>query len=220
MKQNLRYCILLIFALSLSISVAQTRGIDVSKYQGTINWTKVASDKTIKFVYIKATEGTTIQDPYYKTNIKNAKKAGLLVGSYHLYSGKTTAYQQFANFKAVVKKSEQDLIPVLDIEEIHGRNLYKARVDKILELMELEYGVKPIIYTCEKVYWDHFSGKEYADYQIFIANYSRYPSTRFTIWQHSQTGRVPGIKGPVDLDKFHKNKGLDDIKLPKPKTNQ
>jgi lysozyme len=63
---------------------ARTRGIDVSKYQGNINWTKVAKDSTIRFVYIKATEGTSIQDPYYKTNIAKAKKAGLLVGSYHL----------------------------------------------------------------------------------------------------------------------------------------
>ena len=216
----IRLSVLLVAICGTLLANAQIRGIDVSKYQGTINWTKVASDKSIKFVYIKATEGTTIQDPYYKTNIKNAKKAGILVGSYHLYSGKTTAYQQFDNFKSVVKKNEQDLIPVLDIEEVQGRNLYKKRVDKLLELMELEYGVKPIIYTCEKVYWEHFSGKEYEQYQIFIANYNRYPSTRFTLWQHSQTGRVPGIKGPVDLDKFHKNKGLDDIKLPKPKTNQ
>lgn len=205
----------LFFALVwIDFANAQIIGIDVSKYQGTINWPKVASDKSIKFVYIKATEGTTIQDPLYKTNVKNAKKAGILVGSYHLYSGKTTAYQQFDNFKSVVNKSEQDLIPVLDIEEIQGRNLYKKRVDKLLELMEIEYGVKPIIYTCEKVYWEHFSGKEYEQYQIFIANYNRYPSTRFTIWQHSQTGRVPGIKGPVDLDKIHENKCLNDIKLP------
>ena len=57
----------------------RTRGIDVSKYQGTINWTKVAKDSTIRFVYVKATEGTSIQDPMYRTNITKAKKAGLLV---------------------------------------------------------------------------------------------------------------------------------------------
>lgn len=196
---------------------ASPQGIDVSKFQGVIDWRKVKASGKVKFAYIKATEGTSIQDPMYKRNIDSARAAGILVGSYHLYSKKTTAYQQFGNFKKVVQKSKQDLVPVLDIEERYGRDLYIARVDKILELMELEYGVKPLIYTSEKVYWEHFSSKKYKNYHIFIANYRRYPSTRFTLWQHSQTGRVKGISGDVDLNKFHKNHGLNEIKMPKKK---
>ncbi len=196
---------------------ASSQGIDVSKFQGVIDWRKVKASGKVKFAYIKATEGTSIQDPMYKRNIDSARAAGILVGSYHLYSKKTTAYQQFGNFKKVVQKSKQDLVPVLDIEERYGRDLYIARVDKILELMELEYGVKPLIYTSEKVYWEHFSSKKYKNYHIFIANYRRYPSTRFTLWQHSQTGRVKGISGDVDLNKFHKNHGLNEIKMPKKK---
>lgn len=196
---------------------ASSQGIDVSKFQGVIDWRKVKASGKVKFAYIKATEGTSIQDPMYKRNIDSARAAGILVGSYHLYSKKTTAYQQFGNFKKVVQKSKQDLIPVLDIEERYGRDLYIARVDKILELMELEYGVKPLIYTSEKVYWEHFSSKKYKNYHIFIANYRRYPSTRFTLWQHSQTGRVKGISGDVDLNRFHKNHGLNEIKMPKKK---
>lgn len=196
---------------------ASSQGIDVSKFQGVIDWRKVKASGKVKFAYIKATEGTSIQDPMYKRNVDSARAAGILVGSYHLYSKKTTAYQQFGNFKKVVQKSKQDLVPVLDIEERYGRGLYIARVDKILELMELEYGVKPLIYTSEKVYWEHFSSKKYKNYHIFIANYRRYPSTRFTLWQHSQTGRVKGISGDVDLNKFHKNHGLNEIKMPKKK---
>ena len=89
---------------------AQTQGIDVSKYQGKIKWERVAKNKKVKFVYIRATEGATIQDSYYKTNVKAARKAGLMVGSYHVYSSKTTAYQQFANFKSIVEKKKQDLM--------------------------------------------------------------------------------------------------------------
>ena len=196
---------------------AQTRGIDVSKFQGKINWTKVAKDKTIKFVYVKATEGTSIRDPYYKTNIAKARKAGLLVGSYHLYSSKTTAYQQMANFKSMVNKKEQDLVPVLDIEGHHSGRLYMERVDKLLELMEKEYGVKPMIYTSEKVYKLHFSGKKYRKYHIFIANYRRTPSVRYTLWQFTETGHVSGISGCVDISKFDRNHGLSDILLPKKK---
>ena len=195
----------------------RTRGIDVSKYQGNINWTKVAKDSTIKFVYIKATEGTSIQDPMYRANIAKAKKAGLLVGSYHLYSSKTTAYQQMANIRSVIKKKEQDLIPVLDIEGHHSGRLYMERVDKLLELMEKEYGVKPMIYTSEKVYKLHFSSKKYAKYHIFIANYRGTPTVRYTLWQYTETGRLSGIAGNVDFSRFNRNHSLSDIKMPKPK---
>ena len=102
---------------------ASSQGIDVSKFQGVIDWRKVKASGKVKFAYIKATEGTSIQDPMYKRNIDSARAAGILVGSYHLYSKKTTAYQQFGNFKKVVQKSKQDLIPVLDIEERDGRDL-------------------------------------------------------------------------------------------------
>ena len=107
----LLFVLLLHFPLSTTNLSAQTRtrGIDVSKFQGTINWTKVAKDSTIKFVYVKATEGTSIRDPYYKTNITKAKKAGLLVGSYHLYSSKTTAYQQMANMRKMIKRASRIL---------------------------------------------------------------------------------------------------------------
>ena len=195
----------------------RTRGIDVSTYQGNINWTKVAKDSTIRFVYVKATEGTSIKDPYYSANIKGARKAGLLVGSYHLYSSKTTAYQQMGNIRSVVKKKEQDLVPVLDIEGHHSGRLNMERVDKLLELMEKEYGVKPIIYTSERVYKTHFANKKYSKYHIFIANYRGYPKTRFTLWQYTETGHCSGIKGYVDFIRIHRNHSLSDIKMPKPK---
>ena len=207
-------CTLLVLAMCC-FTALQAQGIDVSKFQGTIDWKKVAKSKKVKFVYIRATEGTSIKDPNYKSNIDSARKAGILVGSYHVYSSKTSAYTQFANFKSVVVKKKQDLIPVLDIEGHHSGRLDMARVNKLLQLMEKEYGVKPMIYTSEKVYHEHFSGKKYLAYHIFIANYKGTPTTRYTLWQHSMTGRISGIKGDVDLSKFHKKHSLYDILLPK-----
>lgn len=205
--------ILLCFALTAVSAVAQ--GIDVSKYQGKVNWSKVAKSKSVKFVYIKATEGASIKDPNYKANIDSARNAGLYVGSYHVYSSKTTASEQFANFKSRVSKKKQDLIPVLDIEGYHSGRLDMARVDKLLQLMEKEYGVKPMIYTSEKLYQDHFAIKKYSAYHIFVAKYKGAPSIRYTLWQHSQTGRVKGISGNVDLDKFGPKHSLYDIAMPK-----
>jgi lysozyme len=217
-KCNLALLALLVLPALHLHAQEHTRGIDVSKFQGTINWTKVAKDKTIKFVYIKATEGTSNRDPNYQTNIKKARKAGLLVGSYHVYSSKTTAYQQMGNFKKQVKKSDQDLVPVLDIEGYHVNRLNMERVDKILELMEKEYGAKPMIYTSEKLFKEHFSGKKYRKYKIFIANYRGTPTVRYTLWQFTEKGHVSGISGPVDISKFNRGSGLSDIKLPKKKS--
>ncbi|MDY5969085.1 MAG: GH25 family lysozyme [Bacteroidales bacterium] len=208
--------LLLTWLLPLLV-VGQTRGIDVSKYQGTINWTKVAKTKKVSFVYIKATEGASIQDPYYASNVKNARAAGLPVGSYHLYSSRTTAQQQFANFKSIVKKNQQDLIPVLDIEEKYSKDLNMERVDKILELMEKEYGCKPMIYTSESVYFNHFSKKKYEGYQFFIANYRRYPKANHTLWQYTQTGRISGISGYVDFSEMKQGKKVADIRMPSKK---
>lgn len=212
-RQTLR-CLLVVLAVCLSATL-RAQGIDVSKFQGTINWQKVAKSKKVKFVYIRATEGASIKDPKYKANLDSASKAGLLVGSYHVYSSKTTAYQQFANLKSVVQKKKQDLIPVLDIEGHHSGRLDMKRVNKLLELMEKEYGTKPMIYTSEKVYTEHFAGKRYRAYHIFIANYHGTPTVRYTLWQHTQTGRISGIKGDVDLSKFHKKHSLYDILMPK-----
>lgn len=217
MRSILRNIALFLFVLLLPyVAASQTRGIDVSKYQGTINWRKVADSRKVKFVYVKATEGMSIQDPFYRKNIDGARDAGLLVGSYHLYSSKTTAYQQFDNFKKVVKKKEQDLVPVLDIEAVHCKNLNIERVDKLLELMEREYGVKPIIYTSQTVYFTHFATKKYRDYQVFIASYNSFPKTRFTLWQYTQTGRVNGITGDVDFSEMNQDKTIDDILMPTP----
>ena len=217
MKSRCRHFVaLIILVLAQSApAIVQAQGIDVSKYQGTINWKKVADSKKVKFAYIRATEGTSIKDPKYKANIDSARNHKIYVGSYHVYSSKTSASAQFANFKSVVDKQKQDLIPVLDIEGHHSGRLDMVRVNKLLELMEKEYGVKPMIYTSEKVYNEHFVGKRYRTYHIFIANYHGTPTVRHTLWQHSQTGRISGIKGDVDLSKFHKKHSLYDILMPK-----
>lgn len=98
-------------------------GIDVSKHNGVIKWKEIAKNKRIKFVYIRATHGKGYVDRHYRRNIRLARKYGLKVGSYHLMSAGSSITAQFRDFQKMVKKSEQDLIPVLDVEEkgIQGR---------------------------------------------------------------------------------------------------
>lgn len=203
-----------LFVSLLQTSVFAQRGIDVSRFQDSIRWKKVAKNKDVTFVYVKASEGATIKDGMYKYNVAGARSAGLLVGSYHVYSSRTTAYEQFRNFKSVVGKTKQDLVPVLDIEAVHCNKLYMKRVDKLLELMENEYKVKPMIYTSEKLYYTHFNVPKYKTYHFFIANYRRRPTMSYTLWQYTAKGTLGGIRGNVDFSRFNSKRSIKDIKIP------
>ena len=217
MKSKLRHILLLLLLLSPLVAAAQA-GIDVSRFQDTIRWKKVVQNKNLKFVYIKASEGASIRDAMYRYNIRKAREAGLLVGSYHVYSSKSTAYDQFRNFKTAVGKEKQDIVPVLDIEAVHCHKLNMKRVDKLLELMENEYGVKPMIYTSEKLYHTHFhNSPKHRRYHFFIANYKRKPNMPYTVWQYTQQGSVAGVRGPVDLSRFHPKYSIETIKIVKKK---
>lgn len=214
MKFYVPYIILL---LSLPLVAMGQKGIDVSRYQDTINWKRVQQSKAVDFVYIKATEGASIKDKMYKYNVKKAREHGLKVGSYHVYSSRTSAYDQFNNFKSLVKKDNQDLVPVLDIEAVHCHKLYMTRVDKLLELMEKEYGCKPMIYTSEKLYMTHFNNQKYQKYHFWIANYNRKPNMAYTLWQYTQDGQLKGVRDCVDFSRFNPKYGLDNITMPNKK---
>ena len=195
-------------------------GIDVSKHQGKIDWSKVAEDKTIQFVYIKATEGRTMLDSRYHENIKGARKAGLKVGSYHFFTSWRTARDQFENFRKHIKRSEQDLIPMVDVEESGCRNASRSDLQKnlaeFMELMKAEYGCYPLLYSQYRFYNEKLA-PEFNKYFIFMARYSSSEPVlrgngKHNIWQYSERGKVSGIKGHVDLDRFVNGTTIKDIK--------
>lgn len=210
----------------------QFDGIDVSHHQGTIDWKTVSKDSRVKFVYIKATEGSSHKDSKYSYNIKNARKHGLKCGSYHYFTMHSKAQAQFNNFKATAKKNNQDLIPMVDVElngkdkngwmidGCHtGKKMPKERdriiltLGKLLELIEKEYGCKPIIY-CSYASYVQVLCDDFKDYPIILGNYAQKPRIDgYLIWQFTEKGRVNGIKGAVDLSRFHKGVGLADIEL-------
>lgn len=100
-----------------TITATDYNGIDVSKYQGNIDWNKVSEDSHIQFAYIKASEGSDYFDSKYNKNITQARNAGIKVGSYHFFIGRKATKDQFENFTRHVRKKDQDLIPVVDVEE-------------------------------------------------------------------------------------------------------
>ncbi len=199
----------------------QYDGIDVSHHQGKIDWKEVAKDKQIKFIYIKATQGTSIKDKNYEQNIKEARRQGLRCGSYHYLSCLTSVRSQFRNFQKVMRGHKQDLIPMIDIEHDGVRRWSKKQVQDSValfaKLIERKYGKKPLIYSHVSFYNSHLSPR-FNKYFLFLGRYSSVrPSIkgvgRHNIWQFSDCGKVRGIRGYVDLDRFMSGTSLAAIRL-------
>jgi len=189
-------------------------GIDVSKHQGKIDWKRVSRMKKdgiqLAFAFIKATEGITRQDDKFESNWKEAARNGLLRGAYHFYYPSRDADKQANNFINVVKLSNGDLPPVVDIEYSNGKSAKKICADLkvFLNRLEKEYKVKPIIYTNTNFYNTYLKGS-FDDYPLWIAGYFDHDrfynefNTEWILWQHSEKGRVDGIRGTVDFNVYN-----------------
>lgn len=183
-------------------------GIDVSHHQGEIDWSKVKEweGNQIKFVYVKATEGSTYIDPMYDTNFEGAKEQGIPVGSYHYFRTSSPAITQFYNFTAQINVKEQNLVPLIDVEEMDEwkGDEFHNNLDKFLKLIEDSIGVKPLLYTVNSFYNKNMSGR-YKDYDFLIGRYGpdeplMKDGKSWAIWQFSESGKVDGIDNPVDID--------------------
>jgi lysozyme len=192
----------------------EIHGIDVSHHQGRIDWQKLKDqgliDKfPVRFVMIKATEGATRIDEYFKNNFYQAREHGFTRGAYHFYSTRSTARQQALFFIKNVKLENGDLPPILDVEhkpKQQSDEEFKASVLEWLNMVERHYGVKPIIYTYYKFKTQYLSDPVFDEYPYWIAHYyvSEVEYTgQWKFWQHTDAGRLPGIKGNVDFDIYN-----------------
>lgn len=189
-------------------------GIDVSKHQGNIDWKRVSQMKIngiwVSFAYIKATEGITRQDNKFETNWKQSAKNGLLRGAYHFYYPSRDADKQADNFIKKVRLSKGDLPPVIDIELSNGKSPEKIRegLQIFISRLEKQFKVKPIIYTNINFYNTNLAGY-FKDYPLWIAGYFDHDRfynefiTPWILWQHSERGKVDGIRGNVDFNVYN-----------------
>lgn len=193
-------------------------GIDVSRHQGDIDWPSVKeSSPKLAFIYVKCTEGATYLDPKFSKNVQGAHAQGFMVGAYHYFRMTSSAHDQFRNFKGQIDKIVLDLIPMVDVETNDGKTRRELQdsLQVFLELLEKEYGKKPMLYGTNRSY-NEFCAPEFNDYPMYIGRYGndapvvKGPS-HFTIWQYSEEGIISGIPKPVDLCRFHPDCGLDDI---------
>ncbi len=188
-------------------------GIDVSRYQGKIDWDKVAevdyNGVKISFAFIKATEGVTLVDPYFQRNWRETKSSGIIRGAYHYFKPDKSGIWQARFFLQTVKMEAGDLPAVIDIEEAAGlsRNKLIPNIQDFLNEVEKKTKFKPIIYTGYQFYKDHLKG-EFDDYPLWIAHYYQprlklNKETHWDFWQHADNGRIDGIKHKVDMNVFN-----------------
>ena len=186
-------------------------GLDVSEYQGKIDWDLVQNfeeNYPLDFVFIRATAGKDRQDAQFENNWNQAKNNKMIRGAYHYYRPNENSLEQAQLFIETVQLQKGDLPPVLDIEKLPKeqslKNL-KIGLRRWLKAVEAHYKVKPIIYTGER-YYDDFLKEEFSDYLFWIANYNFYREkigADWLFWQFTEKASVSGIKGNVDINIFN-----------------
>ena len=188
-------------------------GCDISHHQGVIDWSRLrnamVNRKPVQFVMIKATEGSDYVDERFDENFREAKRVGLIRGAYHFWSVLSDAREQASFFLNNVKLEIGDLPPVLDVEsklDAMSTEDFQREILTWLHIVEDKYHAKPIIYTYYKFKEAYLSDERFDDYPYWIAHYYvdevKYKG-KWKFWQHTDVGRLPGIKGYVDLDIYN-----------------
>ncbi len=191
-------------------------GIDVSKYQGDIDWQAVKR-AGVKFAWIKATEGADHIDSKFRQNWDGAAAAGIPRGAYHFVWWCRKPHEEIGWFKQHVPVDPNALPPVLDVEatptsKTCKRTLHREEVlrdmREMLVDMERHYGKKPVIYVTVDFYAGIMHPNEFSDYNVWVrstkhAPHIPYPGRGWTFWQYQSDGRSPGIKGNIDKNAFY-----------------
>ena len=199
-------------------------GIDVSDWQQKINWPDVHADslpKKLKFFIIKATQGASIIDAYFKYNWENAKNKNTTVGAYHFYIYKDDPKKQAENYINTVSLASGDILPILDVEldcagctepEIPKEQIIRD-LKIYLKTIEDHFKVKPIIYTYTYFYDEYLKGY-FDDYVFWMSQFSTIPPEGLPLkgstdpvidpligmWQFTNDEQIKGIVGHVDMN--------------------
>ncbi len=191
------------------MSSNQLSGIDVSKWQGQVDWTSV-QQAGMAFAFARATYGTSEVDSSFNSNWEGMKQAGIIRGAYHFFLAGEDPTQQAEFFiRTVGSLSPNDLPPVIDVESDSGVSSHLAAdVQTWLNTVAQGLGRTPIIYTAPS-YWNANMTSGFGHYPLWVAEYGvSTPKavngwTDWTFWQYSATGKVAGVGGEVDLDYFN-----------------
>lgn len=193
----------------------EIKGIDISRYQGDIDFGAVRRAGT-RFAFIKATEGGDYLDPAFATNWRRSAEAGIHRGAYHFMTWCRPAHEQAAWFAANVPNDPYSLPPVLDLEwnnhsascpNMPSPEIALAQAKIVLAAMERHTGKLPIIYTDINFHRDVLAGQGLENTfwlrSVAAEPHQRYANQPWTFWQWTQTGTIPGIRSEVDRNSFY-----------------
>lgn len=188
------------------------KGVDVSSYQGDIDWQVLSTG--LDFAFIKATEGSKHIDGNFAYNYNEAQQTDLWISAYHFFSFDSGGDTQAENYISNVERCDRMLPPVVDVE-LYGDYLTEPKsadevvpeLRTLLEELEKQYGAKPIIYATGTAY-NLYVKENFSDYDIWMRSVYFKPGkdSRWTFWQYSDTGLLDGYSGEekhIDLNVFN-----------------
>ncbi|EOS33722.1 hypothetical protein C804_02048 [Lachnospiraceae bacterium A4] len=192
----------------------EVHGVDVSHYQGTIDW-ETLSQQNLDFAVIKATEGSTHIDDRFEENWQAAEQTHLYLGAYHFFSFDSEGDRQAASYIDTVGNLDGKLAPVVDVEYYGNKKSNPpARTDVVknlgalLDALEQHYQIKPIIYTTFTVYNEYIKG-EFEEYPLWVRSIYCPPEVLFgnkwSFWQYMDTAMLDGYAGDekyIDVNVF------------------
>lgn len=193
----------------------EIHGVDVSKFQGEIDWAQAAA-ASVSFAFIKATEGGDRLDDRFRANWRGAARAGIPRGAYHFFYFCRPASEQADWFIRHVPAEAGSLPPVLDMEWNHlsptctlrpPPEQVRAEAEVFLRALTRHYGQRPILYTTVD-FWQRNEMWRLKGYELWVRSVAAHPSEtyqgqRWTFWQYTGTGLAPGFSGKVDLNAFY-----------------
>jgi len=188
-------------------------GVDVSSYQGDIDW-QLLESQGVRFAFIKATEGSGHVDEYAKQNLASSAETRIKRSCYHFFSFDSSGHTQAQSFIKTVGRDEIDLPPVVDIEYYGDKLTNKPSREEaeavllpLLEELEQYYGVKPMIYTTLPVYYRYVKPICGSDYPLWIRCKQTEPDfVDWTFWQYDDHGELDGYYGDeryIDFNVFN-----------------
>ncbi|MDO5725727.1 MAG: GH25 family lysozyme [Tissierellia bacterium] len=199
------------------IQSPSVRGVDVSRYQGDIDW-QALENQGMKFAFIKATEGDDHRDDYFEKNWKASHKTNMRVGAYHFYRFDIPGYEQAMNFIKTVPITDGMLPPAIDLEYYGDyinaplpKEVVTGNLSVLLDHLTEHYGQYPIIY-CNKYTYEKYVMGEFPNCHIWYRRIGAPPEIKdgreWLFWQYEHEGELKGYEGiekHIDLNIFNGN---------------
>lgn len=201
-------------------------GIDISEYQGEIDFAAVQASGKVQFVYAKATEGLRTNDACFVRNHDECKRTSIPFGAYHFFHFGEDPESQASHFLQAIEGYRGQLLPMVDVEGggqdrvtdlaalTHALAAFNAKVEAAIG--------KPIVIYTDYGDWNGFmQGTDaFSGHPLWIAEYNSDAAptlpggwSDWKIWQYSSSGSIPGISGNVDCDRLNPRYSLEDITL-------